>query len=222
MIDISCFVGPGPLTPSSTPDSLERLLRRDGVVKAAVSSMPALFGAKAEPLPRTDFFTPVPIVNTVSDLGSIVGCPAVRTRSADVALKRACGDAGLVLILQLRIVDLRNVPAELGLVDVPIEDAIAVACHAPEVPMIVAGARVPELNAILDAAPETVSAELSLAEQPDVVGRAVDTHGAQRLLMGTHAPFLTPAAARMKLEAARLSPAEHAAVSYRNAEALGF
>jgi predicted TIM-barrel fold metal-dependent hydrolase len=127
-----------------------------------------------------------------------------------------------VLILQMRVADLRNVPAELGLVDVTVEDALALAGAEPEVPMIVAGARVPELNAILAGAPDSVFAELSLAEEPDVVRRAVARHGAHRLLMGTHAPLLTPAAARMKLAAARVSAAEHAAVSYRNAEALGF
>jgi predicted TIM-barrel fold metal-dependent hydrolase len=146
----------------------------------------------------------------------------VRTARGAEAVKRACGAAGLVFILQMRVADLRNVPAELGLADVALPDALALARAEPGVPMIVAGARVPELDAILAAAPSSVFAELSLAEQPDVVRRAVRTHGAHRLLMGTHAPFLTPAAARMKLAAARLSPAEHAAVSYRNAEALGF
>ena len=176
-------------------------------------------------MPVNDFFRPVPIVDpTVDDLSPFAGCPAVRTcrvRGAQV-LKHACGAAGLVLILQMRVADRRNVPADLGLTDVTVEDALALAHAEPDVPMIVAGARVPELTAILATAPDSVFAELSLAEEPDVVRRAVGDHGAHRLLMGTHTPFLTPAAARMKLAAARLSPAEHAAVSVGNAVALGF
>ena len=220
MIDVSCFVGAGPLTSVSTPDALEALLRAEGVVRAAVSPMP--FGTAEIPLPRSDFFTPVPIVDPDAEFST--DGPAVRictTRGAE-AVKRACGAAGLVLILQLRIADLRNVPAELGLVDVTVPEALALARVEPDVPMIIAGARVTELDAILAATPPTVFAELSLAEQPDVVRRAVQTHGAHRLLMGTHAPFLTPAAARLKLAAARLSPADHAAVAVANAAALGF
>lgn len=184
--------------------------------------MPALFGGVAASLPDDEFFRPVPIVDSAEAVAAAVGGPAVRTRSVDSAVKRACREAGSVLILQLRIADLRNVPAELGLVDVAVEDALALARAEPDVPMIVAGARVPELNAILVATPDSVYAELSLAEEPDVVRRAVAAHGAHRLLMGTHAPFLTPAAARAKLDAAHLSAADHAAVSVGNAEALGF
>jgi len=88
--------------------------------------------------------------------------------------------------------------------------------------MIVAGARVPELRTILGESPDSVLADLSLAEEPDVLRRAVAAHGAHRLLTGTHAPFLTPVAAARKLTAARLGPDDHAAVSHLNAERLGF
>jgi sugar phosphate isomerase/epimerase len=231
VIDVSCFVGPGPLVPArySTPAAVEAYLRRAGVTRAAVSPMAGLFGpGRADPGPLPEFFRPVPIVDPGARLAG--RCPAVRIspgshgyRATDAAeLKRRCGALGLVLILQMRVADPRNLPADLSLPEVPVADATALAQAAPETPMIVAGARAGELAAILGESPDSVLADVSLAEEPDLLRRAVATHGAHRLLIGTHAPFLTPAAAARKLSAARLTPDEQAAVSTGNAERLGF
>jgi hypothetical protein len=77
------------------------------------------------------------------------------------------------------------------------------------------------LSAVLAASFDTVLAGLSLAEEPDVLRRAVAAHGAHRLVVGIHAPFLTPAAARQRLMAANLDPSDHDAVSRCDAERLG-
>jgi hypothetical protein len=239
VIDVSCFAGPGPLVPPeySAPAVVEAHLRRAGVVRAAVSPMAGLFSAAPvdlEPLP--EFFRPVPIVDPRwPDVRSRLaawrraGCPAVRISPGShgyraveaVSLKDLCGELGLTLILQMRIADPRNLPADLDLREVPVPDAVALAVAAPATPMVVAGARATELPAILGAAPDSVLADLSLAEEPDVLRRAVAAHGAHRIVMGTHTPFLTPAAAAQKLAAARLTPADHDAVRAENAEHLG-
>lgn len=231
MIDVSCFVGPGPLVPAnySTPPAVEAHLRRAGVTRAAASPMAGLFDpGLADPGPLPEFFRPVPVVDPGARVAS--GCPAVRIspgshgyRAVEAAeLKRRCGVLGMVLILQMRVADPRNLPAGVELPEVPVADAIALAQAAPETPMIVAGARAGELAAILGESSESVLADVSLAEEPDVLRRAVAAHGAHRLLIGTHAPFLTPAAAARKLSAARLTPDDRAAVSTGNAERLGF
>ncbi|MPZ82310.1 MAG: hypothetical protein GEV28_18690 [Actinophytocola sp.] len=242
MIDVSCFVGPGPLVarPLSTPEAVEALLRREGVTGAGVSPMAGLFGsdpAANDELVRSPFFRPIPIVdprwaNVTAHLDRYrrQGCPAVRIspgshgyRAADAGgLKRTCGSLGLVLVLQMRVADPRNLPKGLRLGEVDVDDAIRLALVVPAVPMVVAGARAGELSAVLTASAESVCADLSLAEEPDVLRRAVAAHGARRLLVGTHAPFLTPAAARQKLAAAGLPPADLEAVSRRTAERLGF
>jgi hypothetical protein len=134
-------------------------------------------------------------------------------------LKLLCGALGLVLVLQMRVADARNLPRDLTLPEVPLDDATALALAAPEVPMLVTGARAGEVAAILSASP--VSADVSLAEEPDVLRRAVAAHGPDRVLLGTHAPFLTPAAAHQKLTAAALPPEARDAVSRGNAERLG-
>lgn len=233
MIDVSCFVGPGPLVPHrfSAPEAVEARLRRAGVTRAAVSPMAGLFDTGPRgPGPVSEFFRPVPIVDPHVRLAGLRGCPALRIspgsheyRAMDAAeLKRRCGALGLVLILQMRVADPRNLPAGLELPEVAVADAIDLARAAPETSMIVAGARAGELGAILGESPESVLADVSLAEEPDVLRRAVAAHGAHRLLIGTHTPFLTPMAAARKLSAARLTPDEHAAVSTGNAERLGF
>lgn len=240
MIDVSCFAGPGPLVPPeySGLATVESHLRRAGVVRAAVSPLAGLFrNAPADIGPLPEFFRPVPIVDPRwPDLRSRLtawrraGCPAVRIspgshgyRAVEAAeLKVLCGELGLPLVLQMRIADPRNLPADLDLREVTVEDATALAVAAPGTPMIVAGARAAELPAILGAAPDSVLADLSLAEEPDVLRRAVTAHGAHRVVMGTHTPFLTPAAAAQKLAAARLAPADHEAVRSGNAERLGF
>jgi sugar phosphate isomerase/epimerase len=238
VIDVSCFVGPGPLVPPrfSTPAAVEAHLRRAGVTRAAVSPMAGLFDlATYDVRRRTSFFCWVPIVGPTCSSDRLAsyrrgGSPAVRIspgshgyRAADAAgLARTCGALGLTLILQMRVADPRNLPADLTLSEVAAEDATALARSAPETSMIVAGARVGEISAILGESPDRVLADVSLAEEPDVLRRAVAAHGAHRLVIGTHAPFLTPVAAARKLAAARLAPDDHAAVSRRNAERLGF
>lgn len=238
MIDVSCFAGPGPLVPDhlSTLEAVESRLRRAGVTRAGVSPMAGLFDPAGQDVSRlTSYFCAVPVVGPACDADRLAdyrrrGCPAVRISpgshgypAADaVDLARECGALGLTVILQLRIADPRNLPADLVLSEVPVEDAAALALAAGETSMIMAGVRAPELAAVLGGTPDRVLAELSLAEEPDVLRRAVTAHGPHRLLTGTHTPFLTPAAAERKLAVARLAPADRDAVSRLNAERLGF
>jgi hypothetical protein len=233
VIDVSCFAGPGPLVPPhlSTPEAVEAHLRRAGVTRAAVSPLAGLFDPAAELGPVPAFFRPVPIVEPTCPAARLEsyrrrGCPAVRISpgshgypAADATeLKRICGDLGLTLILQMRVADPRNLPAGLDLPEVT--DAVVLALAAPDTPMIVAGARVAELSTILGDSPDSVLADLSLAEEPDVLRRAVAAHGAHRLVTGTHTPFLTPFAAARKLTG--LTADDRDAVSRLNAERLGF
>ena len=242
MIDVSCFVGAGPLVPArlGTPESLAALLRRSGVVRAAASPTAGLFAS--DPAANDDltslpaFFRPVPVVDPRwPDAAALLsryrhhGSRAVRISPGShgyaaveaVELKRTCGTLGLTLVLQLRVADQRNLPPGVDLVPVDPADAIVLATAEPAVPMVVAGATAAELRTILAATPDAVRGDLSLAEEPDVLRRAVAAHGAHRLLTGTHAPLLTPAAARQKLAAGRLAPADDAAVRWRNAAGLG-
>lgn len=230
MIDVSCFVGSGPLG-SVTPAELESMLRRVGVTAAAASPMDGLFSPSPVLPELPPFFRSVPIVDARwPELPALLagyrraGCPAVRVCPAShgysdaAGVKALCGSLGLVLVLQMRIADPRNLPAGLELGGVP--DVAALARAEPTVPLLVAGARVAELPLFLRM--PSVYAELSLAEEPDVVRRAVAAYGPDRLLVGTHAPFLTPEAARAKVHAARLSAADFEALTSGNAKKLGF
>lgn len=229
MIDVSCFVGVGPL---GTVDAagLESMLRREGFEGAAVSPMPGLFRSDpaANSLVLPTFFRLVPIVDPrwpvlpshVAGHGAVRITPASHGYPAEAAigLKELCGELGVTLVVQLRIADPRNLPPDLDLGGVP--EVMPLLRAAPEVPVVVAGARVGELPALLGV--PSVHAELSLAEEPDVLRRAVAAHGADLLLVGTHAPFLTPAAARLKVSVAGLSATDLESVTRGNAARLGF
>lgn len=168
-----------------------------------------------------DFFVPVPIVDPrwpQDVLDRYRDYPAVRITPGSHGYRatEAIALRGPRLILQMRVADPRNLPADLPLPEAPVADAIAL---AKAVPTVIAGAKAVELHAILTAT--DALADLSLAEEPDVLRRAVAAHGADRLLIGTHTPFLTPAAAAQKLRAAHLSEADRAAVTRGNAERIG-
>jgi hypothetical protein len=228
VIDASCFVGTGPLA-SVDAAGLESMLRREGFDRAAVSPMDGLF--RSDPATNSvvlpPFFRLVPIVDPRWPVlpSHVAGHAAVRITPAShgypaeaaIGLKELCAELGAVLVVQLRIADPRNLPADLDLGGVP--DVVPLLRAAPEVPVVVAGARAGELAALLRL--PAVHAELSLAEEPDVLRRAVAAHGADRLLVGTHAPFLTPAAARLKVSAADLPASDLVAVTRGNATRLG-
>jgi hypothetical protein len=136
MIDASAFIGPYPFryVPHPDPDVLVRVLEREGLDGAWVGHLPSAFHRDPTPgnaalytalAPHAGVLHPVPVVfpewpkweETLAEAVSR-GAPAVRAYPPQwgmgphderiLALARACGEAGIVLLLTVRFEDLRQ------------------------------------------------------------------------------------------------------------------
>jgi predicted TIM-barrel fold metal-dependent hydrolase len=136
MIDANALVGPYPYryVPHPDPDVLVRVLEREGLSGAWVGHLPSAFYRDPTPgnaalftalAPHPDVLLPVPTIrpdwprwqNALEEAARL-GAPAVRAYPPQwglgphdlnmVALARACGELGLVLLLTVRFEDLRQ------------------------------------------------------------------------------------------------------------------
>lgn len=136
LVDVNTFVGGYPFrhVPHPDPDVLVRVLGREGVDRGWVGHLPSAFYRDPTPgnealytalAPHADVLTAIPAVRpdwpkwerTLADAVDR-GAPAVRAYPPQwglgphdahmLALARACGDAGVVLLLTTRFEDLRQ------------------------------------------------------------------------------------------------------------------
>lgn len=136
MIDCNAFIGPYPYryVPHPDPDVLVRVLEREGLSGAWVGHLPSAFYRDPSPgnaalftalAPYADTLRPVPTIRpdwprcrAALDEAVERGAPAVRAYPPQwglgphdanmLALARACGELGLVLLLTVRFEDLRQ------------------------------------------------------------------------------------------------------------------
>jgi len=247
--DVSAFVGSWPFRrlPHATPKALEERLRREGIQRALVSPLETLFDNDPHPACRLwsealkghSFFRLVPVLNptlpgwerrweayreegavAVRLLPNYHGYSAAEGRAQ--ALLRAAGAAGMAVFIQIRMQDVRSMHPLCRVPDVPWREVLALARSSPEAPLVVAAAKWHEAQELLQVAEELpgLHLEISHLEHVDGLRRLVEQWGAQRLLLGTHAPLFTPTAARWKVEAAELAEADRWALLRGYAERL--
>jgi hypothetical protein len=136
MIDSNALIGPYPYryVPHPDPDVLVRVLEREGLSGAWVGHLPSAFYRDPTPAntalfttlaPHADVLQPVPTIRpdwprwrTALEEAAQRGAPAVRAYPPQwglaphdanmLALARACGELGLVLVLTVRFEDLRQ------------------------------------------------------------------------------------------------------------------
>jgi hypothetical protein len=136
MIDCNALIGPYPYryVPHPDPEVLVRVLEREGLTAAWVGHLPSAFYRDPTPgnaalftalAPHADVLRPVPTIRpdwprwrTALDEAVERGVPAIRAYPPQwglgphdgnmVALARACGELGLVLLLTVRFEDLRQ------------------------------------------------------------------------------------------------------------------
>ena len=106
--------------------------------------------------------------------------------------------------------------------DVPRQEAPDLARRHPETTFILSACNWSEANAFGPQLRDIPNLFLTTThmEWVDGLRQFLDRWGADRLLFGTHAPLLTPTAARLKIETARLSDGERNAILRENAERL--
>ncbi|MDQ3998185.1 MAG: hypothetical protein M3303_14350 [Gemmatimonadota bacterium] len=136
MIDCNALIGPYPFryVPHPDPEVLARVLDREGLDGAWVGHLPSAFYRDPTPgnaalftalAPHGDVLQPVPTIRpdwprwrTALEEAAKLGAPAVRAYPSQwglgphdahmLALARACGELGLVLLLTVRFEDLRQ------------------------------------------------------------------------------------------------------------------
>jgi hypothetical protein len=118
-------------------------------------------------------------------------------REAAVALAQAVAGAGLGLCLQMRMLDERAHHPLMKVPGVPIDGVVRLSAAVPELRILACGIYQSELAAIVPAG--NVSVELSSVESGDVLTNAIQAVGAERLMLGTHAPVYYPAAGVAKV-----------------------
>ena len=136
MIDCNALIGPYPYryVPHPDPEVLVRVLEREGLAGAWVGHLPSAFYRDPTPgnaalftalAPHADVLHPVPTIRPdwpkwreALDDAAERGAPAIRAYPPQwglgphdenmLALTRACGELGLVLLLTVRFEDLRQ------------------------------------------------------------------------------------------------------------------
>ncbi|MES2461324.1 MAG: amidohydrolase family protein [Armatimonadota bacterium] len=241
------------LPDAGNQNALEKRLRECGITRAYVSPLEALFHADPMPvnavwasrLADSDFFRFVPVLNpslpldaeqTLAKLRELPGSlAAIRLHpnyhgysldsEAVRLLTRKAGEAGLPVIVQVQMQDVRGMHPLVRVPDTDPATVLALASECPETTIVAAGVRWGAAKALAKGAAETsdrLYLEISHMEYVDPIRQFIDQFGTDRLLPGSHAPLLTPAALKMKLDAARLSPNERESIAIGNARKAGF
>ena len=114
-------------------------------------------------------------------------------------LAEALEARGLTLCIQVRMFDERSHHRLMRVPPVAAAEIVRLASAHPRLPILVCGPYIRELSEY-KAAPN-VSAEMSFVESGRTLQEALAALGPDRLLMGTHAPLLYPAAGVAKVDA---------------------
>jgi uncharacterized protein len=251
MLDASAFLGEWPFRSlaATDPGSLRQLLVAEGFTGACVSPLSGLFHADPEPanarwaerLRDDAFFRFVPVLNPTLP-GAVAVLTTLREREGAVAVRlypnyhcyrptdpccrelaRAAGELELPVVVQLRMQDLRSMHSLAQVPDTDWREGAALARACPGTYVLIAGAKWGEAHSLREEGRDLprLYLETSHLEYVDPLRRFLDTWGADRLLIGSHAPLFTPAAARLKVTLARLGPTEREALVQGGATQLG-
>jgi predicted TIM-barrel fold metal-dependent hydrolase len=236
------------------PEVLKNRLHQWGVTRAFVSPFEAMLHADPMPinafwssrLAASAFFRFVPVVNPslpisaeclLEEVRRLPGNPsAIRlhpnyhgyTLDSDTVQNfvRKAGEAGLPVIVQIQMQDLRGMNPLLRVADTEPASVLRLALACPETAIVAAGIRWGHANTLAKSAAETpehrLYLETSHLEFVDPIRRFIDQFGPERLLSGSHAPLLTPASLQIKQDVARLTKVERSAITLENAQKAGF
>jgi uncharacterized protein len=145
------------------------------------------------------------------------GCPAVKlypnyhlyslASPEAVEMAREASELGLVALVQMRVEDERGMYPPLHVPGVAVDDVVALADAVPQTPII---ALCPYLAEARELVRRTASVwvDLAFVETPDTLATALMDIPSERLVFGSHTPFLCTRAEAMKLQAANVSPTD--------------
>jgi predicted TIM-barrel fold metal-dependent hydrolase len=247
IIDVNVWLGAWPFQyfHDSSARALERRLESEGIVEALVGSPEAAFNPDcsavnlrlARRLAGSSRLHPVPALNpTMGDWRDILerargeGRAAIRlfptyhvydlaSKEALTAIEQIARSGKLALFLQMRMEDERTQHPLCRVPGLPTETIADVARRFPELPVV---ALCPCYHEAVELAKATanVHMDLSHVETLRTLASLLGEVPAERILFGSHAPFLTPRAAVMKLEAPYVPRPARRAIGATNARAI--
>ncbi|MFC1525731.1 amidohydrolase family protein [Candidatus Latescibacterota bacterium] len=246
MIDVNTWLGHWPFQDFavSTGEALARHLAAEGIdhalvspVEAALHPDPHLCNRRLwDTVARCPQLEIAPVINPslpgwevhLSEL-TRRGARAVRvlpnyhqyelTDTCAQRLADAMRRSRQVLLVQMRLEDERNQYAPLQIAGVPVERVGKLAALFPDLRIVCLCPYLAEVEQ-LAAAPGNVHVDLSYTETLSTVAALLERIEVERVLFGSHTPFLYTRAARAKVEAAEVDESAVAAISEGNAERL--
>ena len=248
IIDTSVFCGYWPFRSLSirTPEALKAFLQGHGVGQAWVAATEAVLYPDPmqgnEPLLEAvagdDFFVPVAVIDVTlatwrRDALTCLerwGCRAFKLlpnyHQYDLSHPRVADlvdlaeNAQVPVCIQVRMMDERGHHPLTKVPGVPLEQLIPLARRHLDARFLVCGVYYRELASLADAT--NVWAEISLVERERPLKIAVDTLGPERVVFGSHSPFIyfEAVAAKLNPEPGDVAPEVVQAVRADNAVAL--
>ncbi len=252
-IDVNAFVGSYPYrrVPGTSPEGVLGAMDRVGIDQAWVTHLPGLFWRDPaegnawllETAARHDRLRPVPSVHpglagwreTVR-LAADAGAPAVRADptfygiepagAAMRALAAACGEAGMPLVLAVRLEDGRQRHPNDRAPELPAAAVRALIRSHPRVRLLVTHADRPFVEEVhFGSTPEEAERlwwDICWIWGPpeDHLQTLLGTIGASRFLLGTGQPLRLPENAGAKLDLLDISDADRTAIESGNVGAL--
>jgi len=252
ILDFSCTLGPWAFRrlPITTAEGTRKALRREGIGRAVVSSLPAVLyknpHAGNEQLfeeigPRPRFFIPFAVLNPsfpgwredlrcCSEEFGMKGLRlypnyqrfSLRNRETK-ALVRAAADLGWVVCVSVRLEDERFHHWRMKVKPTPVAQIARLALDLPDVTLVLSGGSQPDTQAFLRAVGDAPNAyaEIGWVKSPlEAVRTCVDEFGAERLLMGTNFPFMVPWCGTEKVTRADIPEDAKRAIMGENAARL--
>ena len=229
IIDTSVFCGYWPFRnlPQRTPQALKAHLQAHGVRQAWVSATEAILFPDPmqaneplfEAISGDPFFLPVAIIDptlatwrrdATACLGKW-GCRALKmlpnyhsyelghTLPAAAHLVGLAQEAEVPMCVQMRMMDERSHHPLMKVPGVPAEDLVGLASRYPEARLLACGALRPQLPTLAQA--PNIWAEVSMVEAGRTLWAAVEAMGPERIVFGSHSPFIYFEAVAAKLEA---------------------
>ena len=246
IIDVNTWLGSWPFDylREDTAAKLDALLASEGISLAYVSTPEASLNAdyveanrrlirRTRRYPR---LRPVPILDpTIGGWRDALagyhesGITAVRiipgyhdyrcTCAEAAALVDAVEAAGMALIVQVRMADERTHHRLCQIPPTPVGDIVELAGRHPGLSIVAMCASFHEAVKIAASAPN-VSFDLSHIERMRTIPSLLEAVPVERVLFGSHAPFLTLRSAKMKLTAPGISEADRRCIASGNARRI--
>ena len=222
-----------------TPAKLDGLLKQDGIDAALVSSAEAILyeepaewnGDLARKLRGRPRLIPVPVANPrVRSAGSIVSGPDLKAVKLipnyhvyslkDDAAAQLCSQVsgrGIPVLIQMRVEDERSHYELLKVPGVPVEDIIALAAKLPGLNVVALG---PYFEEAVRLAGAGIYVDISFVETLDTLRQLCGKAPVDRILFGSHAPWMYPRSAAAKLLKSTITEEQREAIGWRTASRL--